>query len=268
MLLSLCHCLWQSLFLFPANALRRAGSAGAEDPMLTSTVSSARPAARWPAWWYSTSLRSSLQKMLCGRTVDWDLWKRMITAKGSLPSPSEMAEARWLCMVVGYTNTPTSHFHFGLSHSKWYYRMHFFFHSRHLTWFKICRLLESHVASWEVCQFTASKIYLSPSQKQQRFRKHRSHLICKGVFFKDFISSSLSMNGLWAIFQLIYPFYSGLHTNNNRSKEHVFLLLQVLLCCAGNILSSRAVYFFALFSLLACPETSVWLGCLRTWVPP
>lgn len=144
----------------------------------------------------------------------------------------------------------------------------FFFHSRHLTWFKICRLLESHVASWEVCQLTASKIYLSPSQKQQRFRKHCSHLICKGILFKDFISSSLSMNGLWAIFQLMYPFYSGLHTNNNRSKEHVFLLLQVLLCCAGNILSSRAVYFFALFSLLACPETSVRLGCLRTWVPP
>lgn len=104
----------------------------------------------------------------------------------------------------------------------------FFFHSRHLTCFRICRLLKSHVAAWaawKVCQFTANKSHLSPNMKQQRFGKHGSHLICKGILFKNFISSSLSMNGLWAIFQLIYPFYSGLHINDNRSKEHVFLLL-------------------------------------------
>lgn len=141
--------------------------------------------------------------------------------------PSEMAEACWLCIVVSYTNTPTSHFHFCLSHSKQYYRTHFF-RNRHLTCFKICRLLKNHVAAWaawKVCQFTANKSYLSPNKKQQRFGKHSSHLICKGILFKNFISSSLSMNGLWTIFQLINPFYSGLHINNNRSKEHVFLLL-------------------------------------------
>lgn len=98
----------------------------------------ARPTAWWTAWWYPTSLRSCLQKVLCGLTVDWDLWKWMITVNGSLPPPSEMAEACWLCMVVGYTNTSTSHFYFCLSHSKQYDRMDFFFHSRHLTSFKIC----------------------------------------------------------------------------------------------------------------------------------
>lgn len=121
------------------------------------------------------------------------------------------------------------------------------------------------MAAWEVCQFTANEIYLSPNQKQRCFSKHCSNQICKGILFKDFISSSLSMHGLWAIFQLIYPFHSGLHTNNNRSKELVFLLLRVLLYCAGNFLFSRVVYFFPLFSLLAYPETSVWWGCLRTW---
>ena len=122
--------------------------------------------------------------------------------------------------------------------------------------------------AWEVCQFAENKIYFSPNQKWQCFSKHCSHLIYKDILFKDFVSSSLSMNRLWAIFQLIYPFYSGLHTNNNRSKEHVFLLLEVVLYCTGNFLCSGVVYFFPLFSLLACPEKSVWLGCLRTWVPP
>lgn len=94
-----------------------------------------------------------------------------------------------------------------------------FFNSKHLTSFKSCGLHKSHVAAWQVCQFTANKIYLMPDQKQPCPSKPSSHLICKGVF-KDFIISSLSVNGLWAIFQLIYThFIKGSHTNNNRSKK-------------------------------------------------
>lgn len=117
MLRSLWHCPWQILFFLSVACEQQA-----------------QPDQKTQCWLVPCPLHAQQHNGQCGGIllhskaackrcfVDW-VRKWMIMVNESLLLPSVMAEPCWLCMAVGYTNTPISHFHFCLSHSKQQYRM-------------------------------------------------------------------------------------------------------------------------------------------------
>lgn len=139
MLLSLCHCLWQSLFIFlPVPQEQQAPT---DQKLQCWLVPCPLQAWWWPVWWYSTS-PSFLQKMPCGLTGGHGTVGLVeMNGNGEWVPPvlhhSEIAGACWLHETVGHTILFLISISAQATSSSTKERI-FFFNSKHLTGFKIC----------------------------------------------------------------------------------------------------------------------------------
>lgn len=198
------------VYFFSSQPPGTAGSDRSEDAVLMVTRS--LHAWQWPAWWYSTS-PSFLQKIPCG-LESWDHgtcrneWWWWMGPSCTLQRWQEQAgSARQLATQKSFS------FPFllkplqaGLNNAPFFF---FFFNSKLFNYFFNLQATQKPCGSLLSPLFYCKKIYLLPNQKELCLSKLCSLLICKGMLFKDVTISSLSVNRIWAIFQLIYLFYSG-----------------------------------------------------------